>query len=288
MADSQKLFDWSSLITPAVNLGMKALGDKVAPGADLQSVQNQERNQQFQNQLTLQKMAQANQIRQSMMPGMYTTLGFSPDQGKQMAANYGQNMPAMNFGAGGSGSSYGMPTAPKAPGLGAKIGGAALGIGTSMLPGILGKLLGGAAPAVAGAAGAGAAGAGAGGAAAAGGGAGLFGLGAATIPVVGGAIAGAALLANKLIGRGRKQANKLTGEGGLQYNFNEGLREIVAAQQSGQIDQAQRDQLVRQMYEQLKQDGAQFAQGGSKQALVVDQMLRHYLENPVTAGSLRG
>jgi hypothetical protein len=310
---SQKLFDWKSLITPAMNLGMQALGDKIAPGADLQSVQNSNANTQanlaenqrqfnIQNQMAQQRMGQSNQIRQTMMPGMYTTLGFSPEQGQKMAADYaaraatpppapgGMQMPG-NFGA------YQPPQQQQGPGLGAKIGGAAINIGTSMIPGLLTKILGGAAPAVAGAVGAGA-GAGAGaaaGAAGAGAGAGggatggiLGGLGATGVGAIAAGAIGAAILAKKLIGQGRKQANKLTGEGGLQYNFNEGLREIVAAQQAGQIDQAQRDDLVRQMYAQLQQDGARFAQGGNNQAKVVDQMLRHYQTNPVTASSLRG
>lgn len=97
-------FDWASLITPAASLGAKALGDKVAPSADLQQVRNQQENQQFQNQLTQQKMAQSNQIRQMMMPGMFTNLGFSPQQGQQMAQRYGQTA---NAPVGGSGGNYG-------------------------------------------------------------------------------------------------------------------------------------------------------------------------------------
>lgn len=289
---SQKLFDWSSLITPAMNLGMRAIGDKIAPSADLQSVQNSNANSQAQlaesqrqfnaqHGMAQQKMAQSNQIRQSMMPGMYTTLGFSPEQGRQMAQQYAARAAAPSpvlgggYGGGQQLGTYAPSNSmqPGRPGLGAQIGKGALGIGMGLAPGLIqGALAGvgpGSATGMAGALG------------------GLGATGAATLGI-GAAVGGAALLAKKLIGQGRKQADKLTGPGGMQHNFNEGLREIVAAQQAGQINQQERDQLVRQMYAQLQQDGAQFAQGGKNQAKVVDQMLRHYLENPVTASSLRG
>ena len=110
---------------------------------------------------------------------------------------------------------------------------------------------------------------------------------AAGIPVLGGIAAGAMLLP-KLFGQGRRQADKLTGEGGLQYNFNKGLADIVSLEQSGQITHEQRNELMKAAYIQLLQDAQSFASQGSNQAKVVDQMRRSYLTNPVTAEALQG
>ena len=81
---------------------------------------------------------------------------------------------------------------------------------------------GGAAPAAGGAAGA----------LGLGGGGGLFGLGASTIPVVGGALAGGAALAKALIGRGREAADRLTGAGGIQSVFGDSLAQISKLSQT--------------------------------------------------------
>ncbi len=102
-----------------------------------------------------------------------------------------------------------------------------------------------------------------------GGGSGLLGLGAATIPVVGGIIAGGALLANHFIGEGRKAADKLTGEGGIQHAFEDTLNQIDA--QPGYTD-AQKWESKTQAYDKLKELGIQFAQQGKNQKKVASQM----------------
>lgn len=283
-------FDWRSLIPQAVALGSKALGDKLAPGADLQNVQArnaeaQEQRRQFDvtQQMKQGQLNQSNQIRQSLMPSMYTNLGYDPATARKMAADYGVMANRSAGGQGGAGmlgqSSY-QPQGgaqPKGPGVGSTV--ASVGLG--MLPTAASALMKG---------GAGTAGAlgGMKGALGLGGGQGLLGLGAATIPVIGGGVV-AAMLAQKLIGRGREQADKLTDPGGIQYQFNQDLAEITAAQDRGQITQQEREGLIRQLYTQLQQDANQVALGGDKQRLVTDQMRTHYTrDNPVTNSALRG
>lgn len=152
-------FDWKSLITPAVTLGMKAVGDKVAPDPSLknantsaQALQNTEAQNQFNNQQTqfgdqlqLQKIADAKQIRQNILPGMYTNLGYSPAQGRTMATQPSAPAPGQVSAPGVSTAPtlpmQGAPGGSGSPGLGSKIGGAALGIGTSVAPSVIGGLL---------------------------------------------------------------------------------------------------------------------------------------------------
>lgn len=171
-------FDWKSLITPAVTLGMKAIGDKVAPDpslinantnaqqAKVSDAQNAFNNSQtqFNDQLALQKIARAQQIRQNTLPGMYTTLGFSPEQGKQMAAS---SAPTAGTAPGAPGipntapSVPSIPSAPAAvskPSLGSTIAKTAGGVGLSLAPAIIGGLMHGGAAAAAGTAAAGTAG----------------------------------------------------------------------------------------------------------------------------------
>lgn len=95
-------FNWGSLLAPAASLGATILGNQVAPSTAQQSAQVQQQNanntqaqQQFQNQLTLQKMGQAQQIRQNTMPSLYTNLGYSPDQANTMAQSYAKTPPAL-------------------------------------------------------------------------------------------------------------------------------------------------------------------------------------------------
>jgi hypothetical protein len=271
-------FDWRSLIPQAVALGSKALGDKLAPGADLQNAQTNRMNSQEQarqfdiNQRMKQaQMNQSNQIRQNLMPGMYTNLGYDPGTAKKMAAQYGTL--TTRGGQGGAGMLGQSPYAPQGgaqpqgPGLGAKFANAGLGLAPTIVGGLM-----------------------------KGGAAGAGGLGSSIVPFltnpwtvgIGAGIAAVAL-AKKLIGRGRKQANKLTDPGGMQYQFNQDLAEITAAQDSGEITQQEREGLIRQLYAQLQQDANQFAGGGDKQRLVTDQMRTHYTrDNPVTNSALRG
>jgi hypothetical protein len=120
-------------------------------------------------------------------------------------------------------------------------------------------------------------GAGAGGAAAAGGvqgalglggGAGLFGLGAATIPVIGGIAAGA-ILATKLIGRGRKAADVLTRDGGMQKEFEGVLAQIDS---DPSLSAAQKKSAKFLEYQSLVRLGLEHARQGSQQQRVVRQM----------------
>lgn len=147
-------FDWSSLINPAVSLGSKVLGDKLAPSTEQQSVNNskaglaeQQRQFNIQNQMAQQKTAQSNQIRGSIMPGMYTNLGFSPQQGSQMRDQY-MRTAAPQSTPGGSSYGYapGAANAPGTPGLGSKIGKTAAGIGLGMAPSIISGAMAGIGP----------------------------------------------------------------------------------------------------------------------------------------------
>lgn len=101
-----------------------------------------------------------------------------------------------------------------------------------------------------------------------GGGSGLMGLGAATIPIVGGIIAGGILLANHYIGAGRKQADKLTDEGGLQNSFEKTLATIRQSNQSPE----QQWQSSSQAYDQLEKFGLEFAAKGKNQHKAASQM----------------
>jgi hypothetical protein len=102
-----------------------------------------------------------------------------------------------------------------------------------------------------------------------GGGSGLFGLGAATIPVVGGAIAGGVLLAKHYIGAGRKQADKLTGEGGLQNAFEKTLQQIDT---SPDFTPQQKWAGKTSAYDELEKRVLAFAKQGKNQRKVASQM----------------
>jgi hypothetical protein len=142
MAGTPAPFDWKSLITPAVALGSKAVGDIVAPDAATQNAQTNAQTAKVSNEIALAKMANANKIRQSIMPGMYTNLGYSPAQGQAMASDYGTTAgQGMGFTPGGSES------LPGAPGLGSKIAKGALNTGLGLAPTIVGGLMHGGAAA---------------------------------------------------------------------------------------------------------------------------------------------
>jgi len=146
MAGTPVPFDWKSLITgTAVPLASKALGDIVAPSADLISAKASAQNAKTSNAIALAKMADANKIRQATMPSLYTNLGYSPAQGQAMAGDYGATAGRALGDFGGSGS------LPGAPGLGSKILKGAAGVGLGMAPQIVGGLIHGGAAAGAGA-----------------------------------------------------------------------------------------------------------------------------------------
>lgn len=157
------------------------------------------------------------------------------------------------------------------------IAGTGLGYSGTLAAGIPGLIAPAPAVVTGGIAGTGAAGAAAGaapatgltGALGLGGGSGMFGLGAATIPVVGGIIAGGALLAKHYVGAGRKQADKLTGEGGLQRAFESTLDDIDSA--SG-YTAAQKWESKVQAYAELEKRVLEFARKGKNQRKVARQM----------------
>ena len=78
MAGTPAPFDWKSLITPAVALGSKAVGDIVAPSADLIAAKASAQNSKTSNAIALAKMADANKIRQTVMFSLYTNFGYLP------------------------------------------------------------------------------------------------------------------------------------------------------------------------------------------------------------------
>lgn len=128
-------FDWKSLIGPGVDLGMKAVGDIVAPDAALQNARTNSRNSEVDREIAIAKMGNANKIRATALPGMYTQLGYAPAQGREMAGGYG--------------ASAGTPTAmpamdAKGPGLGSQIGKGALNVGMGLAPAAIGGLIKGA------------------------------------------------------------------------------------------------------------------------------------------------
>jgi len=95
----------------------------------------------------------------------------------------------------------------------------------------------------------------------------IGGLGATTLGIGAGAV-GAALLAKHFIGQGRKAANKLTGEGGLQRGFNDTLHEISQMD----IPEEQKWQHYREAYDALVPQALEFAKKGSNEFKVASQM----------------
>lgn len=131
MAGIPSPFDWKSLIAPAAAFGAKVLGDTVAPDPSLMNARTNAQTAQVSNEIARAKMANANLIRSAALPGMFTTLGYSPQQGQSLAAGYG-------FGAQNPSPDF---TGAPSTGGGSKAGKIALGAGLSlapMLPGIIG------------------------------------------------------------------------------------------------------------------------------------------------------
>lgn len=124
-------YDWTSLISPGINLGMKALGDAIVPDPALQNARTNSQNSQVDRELALWKAANAQKLRQQALPGIYTNLGYSPAQGQSMASSYGSS-PAPS-GLGGGSSSGG--------GLGSTLGKAGASVGIGMAPSLIGGAL---------------------------------------------------------------------------------------------------------------------------------------------------
>jgi hypothetical protein len=97
-------------------------------------------------------------------------------------------------------------------------------------------------------------------------------------PIAAGGV-GAALLAKKFIGQGRKQANVLTGEGGAQNQFGAIMQEIAKRQDAGQLSDEQARAALSNALDQKAQEAMQFAGQGNNQRKVVKQWLGDF-SNP--------
>jgi len=160
--------------------------------------------------------------------------------------------------------------------LGGALGGVAggdislkdIGSGIGKAAGAVGGAVGDAASAVGGAVGS--AGSAIGGA--------LGSLGALGIPIIGGGLAIAAkLLINS---QAHRQADKLTGEGGIQYNLNADLKTLADDVISGKMTQAEADPLRQQTFKAWAEKALEFASGGGDKRTVVRQMLTSYDWDP--------
>ncbi len=81
--------DWTSLLTNvAAPLGGKILGDQLAPDASLQNAQNSQNSTAFSQQMQLNTLKRKQQLQSAMLPGMFSTLGYTPDSAKDMANSY--------------------------------------------------------------------------------------------------------------------------------------------------------------------------------------------------------
>src|SRR5215510_4277306 len=83
-----------------------------------------------------------------------------------------------------------------------------------------------------------------------------------------GAGVGGALLAKHFIGQGRRAADKLTGEGGLQNSFEKTLNEIDLMN----VPDDQKNQYKNQAYQELIKQGMEYAKKGSNESKVISQM----------------
>lgn len=262
-------FDWKSLIDPAASLGGKVLGDKLAPSPDLMLAQNQQRQNEFNNQQSLAKMAQANQIRQMMLPGMAARLGLDPAKAQQYGAGL-QGAPQQGgYQSAGLGTGTGQMSQPSKL---ASAGKTALGLGASLAPsiiGAIGKGAGAAVPAI--------------GATTVGGGAGLGSAiaGLATNPFT---IAGAGALTAGLLWK-KSQAHPTADKWvqGEQNPFDASMANIDKAGLSpDQAKQAKQENAQRYLSELQA-----FAQKGGKEATVAKQAadtFRQWYGDPMQYG----
>jgi len=120
--------------------------------------------------------------------------------------------------------------------------------------------------------------------------AGMGGLG--SLPMLGaagpiGGLAAGGIMAAKLlrkIGAGRRTANKLTDDGGIQSNLQNAIHEIDRRKREGQVTPEQAEMLFEKVFRSSAQRGVSFAAGdqGNKRK-VVEQMLNTYNWNPTMA-----
>ncbi len=277
----------ASLQTQLTNQGLVPGGEAYTNSmTDFGNQENDARQQAILAGLTLDQNANTNAFGQAVQGGDFANQASGQQfnqglAGSQFAYQQGQDNRAidaaqhnsMMSGLFGLGSSVAAPLLGKAFGLGGAAAGAAgsagaAGAGTA----------GAAATTAAGAGSAAAPATGITGALGLGGGAGLFGLGAATIPVVGGAVAGIALLAKHFFGNGgdRQAADQLTGADGNPSNVHafftqatQQIQQLPPDQQAAAADARDREmeqQLLafskkgKDEYYQAKQTLEQFAQ----------------------------
>jgi hypothetical protein len=279
-----------SLQTQLTNQGLVPGGEAYTNSmTDFGNQENDARQQAILAGLTLDQNANTNAFGQAVQGGDFANQASGQQfnqglAGSQFAYQQGQDNRAidaaqhnsMMSGLFGLGASVGAPLLGHAFGLGGAAAGAAgsagaagAGAGTAATT-AAGTIAPHAATGVTGALGLG-------------GGAGLFGLGAATIPVIGGAVAGIALLAKHFFGNGgdRKAANQLTGSGGVHDFFTQATQQIDQMPDGPEKQQAidQRDRATEQAlvdfskidknhYYQAKQTLQQFSQFSTVRALL--------------------
>ena len=101
-------FNWSSLIAPAAaagsSLGATVVNNLLPSSLSKQSqafgqaatntqLGNDQANTGFNQQLSLNQLANQNQVRQNVLPGMYQTLGYSPTDAAAKASSFGTVAP---------------------------------------------------------------------------------------------------------------------------------------------------------------------------------------------------
>ena len=101
---------------------------------------------------------------------------------------------------------------------------------------------------------------------------------AAGIPIIGAGLAiGAKLWANS---QAHRQADKLTGEGGIQSNLNHDLEQLAIAVGNGQMSQQEADPMQQEAFKVWAEKALEFGSGGGDKRKVVDQMLNSYNWDP--------
>jgi len=256
--------------TQWINQGLRPGGEAYDNAANLLGQQeNDARTQAVLQGLNLDTQANAQGFGQALDQGNFglqgQQLGYQ-QQADQRAIDAAQHNSTMQglFSLGGS--------------VGAPLLGKALGIGAAKAAApAIGQAAGGAAGTAGTAAGTAATGGGGiGGALGLGGGAGLFGLGAATIPVVGGAIAGIALLAKKFFGNGgdRQAANQLTGADGNPNNVHAFFTQ--ATQQIQQLPPEQQAEAADARDREMEQALVAFSKKGKDEYYQAKNTLRQF------------
>jgi hypothetical protein len=273
----------TSLQTQLANQGLVSGGEAYTNAmTDFGNQENDARQQAILAGLTLDQNANQQGFGQAVQSGDFENnaqgQGFNQGlAGSQFAYQQGQDNRAidaaqhnsMMSGLFGLGSSVGVPLLGKAFGLG---GASAKGVSAGIPP--IGTAASTAAPHAAG---------GITGALGLGGGAGLFGLGAATLPVIGGALAGGALIWKAT--QSHQTADKWVQ--GNQNPFDQTMQQIQQAAQSGQLPPEQAQQLVQQNAQSYLTTLKQFIAKGGKQKTVGNQALatfRRYYGEPSQYG----